>query len=82
MLSPIKDDYRSEATYIRLSIPLLTRLLEYAREDSPSDVDLHWILERIILLNEANYTLTMAHYQKLVPDARLITVELPVEQTP
>jgi len=74
----MNDDYRTESIYIRLSIPLLTRLLEYAREDSPSDIDLHWILERIINLNEANYTLTMAHYSKLVPDVRTVTVELPV----
>jgi hypothetical protein len=75
------DDYKTEAIYIRLSIPLLARLLEYAREDSPSDIDLHWILERVINLNEANYTLTMAHYSKLVPDERVITVELPLKET-
>ena len=74
----INDDYKTESTTIKLSIPLLTRLLEYAREDSPSDIDLHWILERVIDLNEANYTLTMAHYSKLVPDARTVTVELPI----
>jgi len=74
----MNDDYKTESIYIRLSIPLLTRLLEYAREDSPSDVDLHWILERIIMLNDANYTLTMAHYDKLVPETRTVTVELPI----
>jgi hypothetical protein len=78
MIIAMNDDYKTESIYIRLSIPLLTRLLEYAREDSPSDVDLHWILERIIMLNDANYTLTMAHYDKLVPETRTVTVELPI----
>lgn len=72
----MNDDYKTEVNCVRLSIPLLTRLLEYAREESPSDVDLHYILERAIDHNDCNYTLTMAHYSKLIPDSRLVTVEL------
>lgn len=72
----MNDDYKTEAVCIRLSIPLLIRLLEYAREESPSDVDLHWIVERIIEHNDLNYTLTMAHYLRLVPEERMVVVEL------
>lgn len=72
----MNNDYKTEALCVRLSIPLLIRLLEYAREDSTSDVDLHWIVERIIEHNDLNYALTMAHYLKLVPESRLVTVEV------
>ena len=63
----MSNDYTTETVAIRLSIPLLTRLLEYAREESPSDVDLHLVLERIIDNNQLGETLTMDHYTKLVP---------------
>lgn len=70
------DDYQTESVCAKLSIPLLIRLLEYAREESVSDIDLHWVVERIIELTDHNYWLTMAHYQKIVPDERLVTVQL------
>lgn len=72
----MNDDYKNEVACVKLTVPLLTRLLEYAREDSPSDVDLHWILERVMEHSDCNYTLSMAHYTKLVPDSRLVTVEV------
>jgi hypothetical protein len=68
---------KSEKRYtecVKLSIPLLIRLLEYAHESAGSDVDLHWILERIIA--HSDKTLTMEHYQMLIPDSRLVTVEV------
>ena len=71
----MNNDYTTETLAIRLSIPLLTRLLEYAREESPSDIDLHWILERTIASNELGETLTMAHYEKLVPPSETATVD-------
>lgn len=52
--------------YLTLSVPLLTRLLEYAREKSPSDIDLHLILERIID-NGIDNVLSMEDYLMLVP---------------
>ncbi len=72
----MNSSYTTEHSTIRLSIPLLTRLLEYAREESPSDVDLHWILERIIDVNDIGYVLTMSHYDRLIPSSRLVTVEV------
>jgi hypothetical protein len=72
----MKTDYKNEIAGVKLSVPLLIRLLEYAREESPSDVDLHWVAERVIECSEHNYSLSMAHYTKLVPDERLVVVEL------
>jgi hypothetical protein len=52
------------------------RLFEYAREQAASDEDLHWIMERIVQHSDGKKTLTMEHYTKLVPDTRLVTVQV------
>lgn len=69
-----KKPEKSYTECVKLSIPLLIRLLEYAHESEAGDVDLHWILERIIA--HSDKTLTMEHYSTLIPDARLVTVEV------
>ena len=48
---------------ITLDVPLFIRLLEYAREDAKTDMQLHTLTERAI---EANKTLTMEDYNQLV----------------
>lgn len=68
--------YNSEDV-LHINVPLFLRLLEYSRESGTSDVDLHWITERAIDLSKHGYTLTMAHYSKIVPDARTVTIDLP-----
>jgi membrane protein required for beta-lactamase induction len=45
---------------------LFIRLLEYAREDAKTDMDLHNVAEKAISLSETGKTLTMAEYDTLV----------------
>ena len=52
---------------INLDIPLFIRLLEYAREDASSDVDIHNLSERVINLASSGETLTMDDYDSIVP---------------
>ena len=49
-----------------VDIPLLIRLLEYAREDAQSDMDLHAVTENIIRLSTTGKTLTMQDYDAIV----------------
>ena len=49
-----------------LDIPLFIRLLEYAREDAKTDMDLHNVAEKAIAASETGKTLTMADYDGLV----------------
>ena len=56
----ILEDSASDVT---MSVPLLIRLLEYAREDAKSDEDLHKVVEHAI---EKGGTLSMENYGKLV----------------
>jgi hypothetical protein len=49
-----------------VNIPLLVRLLEYAREDAKTDMDLHNVAENIIRLSATGQLLTMNNYNEIV----------------
>jgi hypothetical protein len=51
---------------VTLDVPLFIRLLEYAREDAKTDMDLHNVAEKAIAASETEKTLTMADYDDLV----------------
>ena len=51
---------------ITVDVPLFIRLLEYAREDAKTDMDLHNVAENAIKLSETGKTLTMAQYEDIV----------------
>ncbi len=50
---------------VSVDVPLLIRLLEYAREDAQTDMDLHHVAERMIALSQEDRTLTMDDYQSI-----------------
>ena len=50
---------------VSMNVPLLIRVLEYAREDAESDVDLHNIIEKAITMG-GEEPLTMKDYDSLV----------------
>ena len=51
---------------ITVDVPLFIRLLEYAREDANTDMDLHDLAENIIDLSEEGEVLTMDNYNAIV----------------
>lgn len=51
---------------IKVDIPLFIRLLEYAREDAKTDMDLHKVTENAIGLSETGKILTMDDYDAIV----------------
>jgi hypothetical protein len=51
---------------ITVDVPLFIRLLEYAREDAKTDMDLHNVAENIIDLSEEGKVLTMDNYNAIV----------------
>jgi hypothetical protein len=51
---------------ITVDVPLFIRLLEYAREDAKTDMDLHNVAENILALSETGATLSMANYDAIV----------------
>lgn len=52
---------------LRMSLPLFIRLLEFARENSKSDLDLHFLAENALKFTIlGNKTLTMNDYTNVV----------------
>jgi hypothetical protein len=51
---------------IKVDVPLFIRLLEYAREDAKTDMDLHDVAENIIRLSETGKILSMNDYDMIV----------------
>ena len=51
---------------ITFDIPLLIRMLEYAREDASTDMDLHRVTERLTELSANGTTVNMDSYDKIV----------------
>lgn len=51
---------------VKMDIPLLIRLLEYAREDAQTDMDLHDVTERLIKLSSTGKVLSMHQYDRIV----------------
>ena len=58
-------DYNFDST-IGLSIPLLIRMLEYAKEDAKTDMDLHFAAENMIQLAKTKESLNMDDYESIV----------------
>mgnify|MGYP000399706839 CR=1 FL=1 len=60
----------NEEDVIKLNIPLMIRLLEFAREDASKDVDLHVIVENLIDLSEEGDVLEMEDYEEIVQNLK------------
>lgn len=55
---------------VKLDVPLLIRLLEYAREDAKQDMDLHKVAEQLVKLSSQGRTLGMQDYDLAVSQAQ------------
>jgi hypothetical protein len=51
-----------------LDVPLFIRLLEYAREDAKTDMDLHDVTEKIIAAASKGQVLTMSDYDMIMSE--------------
>jgi len=56
---------------LTIDVPLFIRLLEYAKEDAKTDMDLHKATENALALSENGKTLTMADYDTIVKQDEL-----------
>jgi hypothetical protein len=61
----VQDNMNPKDT-ITVDVPLFIRLLEYAREDAKTDMDLHNVADNIIDLSEDGEVLTMDNYNAIV----------------
>lgn len=68
----VKEDKTDTVT---MDVPLLTRVLEMAREDIKSDEELHVVVTKLIEMAK-NGTLSMENYKKLTEDKKLVVPTL------
>jgi hypothetical protein len=54
---------------VSMDIPLLLRVMEYAREDAKEDVDLHSAVENMVKLSKNHNFLCMDNYNEIVGSA-------------
>ena len=73
-----REGDENPADHVALDVPLLIRLLEYAREDAGTDMDLHRVAERLIDMSNEGRTLSMNDYDSIVGS----NVEVEEEVTP
>lgn len=59
-------DITDKIDVITFDIPLFIRLLEYAKEDAKTDMDLHKVTQRAIELSKKEKVLNMQNYDTLV----------------
>lgn len=64
---------RNKPDVIKLDVPLLIRLLEYAREDAQTDMDLHNVTEKLIAFSTKGNVLTMEYYDAIVGEQKKLT---------
>lgn len=50
---------------IKITVPLFIRLLEYSRESTTNDIDLHYIAEAVSEYSE-HKTLSMKDYESII----------------
>jgi hypothetical protein len=64
----LSEDNEDPVDTVTVDIPLLMRLLEYAKEDAETDMDLHHVTEKLISLSKDVNVLTMDQYDAIVGD--------------
>jgi len=67
----MKEEF-NPADKITMDVPLFIRMMEYAREDAKTDMDLHNVAEKAIALSSSGKTLSMADYSTIVGETESI----------
>jgi hypothetical protein len=62
---PMIEEETNPTDTITMDVPLFIRMLEYAREDAKTDMDLHDVTEKALALSTSGATLTMANYESI-----------------
>lgn len=64
-VSKITEDENPEDV-ITVDVPLFLRLMEYAREDANTDMDLHFVTDNLVRLSASGAALSMDQYEEIV----------------
>ena len=67
--SMMNEEEEDVVDTVTLDIPLFIRMLEYAKEDAQTDMDLHDVAEKAIALNKSKEMLSMEDYNTIIGDS-------------
>lgn len=76
-----QDSNKKYAPCIRTDVPLMIKLLEYSREESTSDDQLHLMAENMVDMSEYGRVLTMNDFSNIIETAVTPVVGTIVSQT-
>ncbi len=62
----IKPSEPNPEDRITMDVPLLLRVMEYAKEDAKTDMDLHRVADNLVKLSAGGQTLDMSNYNHIV----------------
>ena len=68
----MKKEKLSGIDTITMDVPLFIRMLEYAKEEAKTDVDLHRVTENILKSSVVNKKLTMSNYGDIIKGKKQI----------
>lgn len=63
----VAEDNNGNIDTLTMDIPLFLRLLEYAKEDAKTDLDLHYVTENALKCMQGKDKLSMDCYKNILP---------------
>lgn len=66
-IGTVAEDNNGNIDTLTMDIPLFLRLLEYAKEDAKTDLDLHYVTENALKCMQGKDKLTMDCYDDILP---------------
>ena len=63
----VSEDNNGNIDVLSMDIQLFLRLLEYAKEDAKTDLDLHYVTENALKCMEGKDKLSMDCYENIIP---------------
>lgn len=63
----VSEDNNGNIDTLTIDIPLFLRLLEYAKEDAKTDLDLHYVTENALKCMKGKDKLSMDCYENIIP---------------
>lgn len=66
-VAAVSEDANGNIDTLTMDIPLFLRLLEYAKEDAKTDLDLHYVTENALECMKGKDKLTMDCYENIIP---------------
>lgn len=76
----VSEDSNGNIDVLTMDIPLFLRLLEYAKEDAKTDLDLHYVTENALKCMQGKDKLTMDCYDNILPSEEQAKEEKPEEE--